>query len=217
MRPTICQDVRMRGASFVDEVSPSHGVLSRPPTSCDWSACRQTFYVKKSKRNKFDVIADLAEGGFGRLEECVTGGEIFIVNLGSTVDVRFITTFLKFKANLWNSHSVRETLKVFLAVKFLEASRTCYRSDAYKIHLCTCLSNNCVQATTVAGSVERQKKDRYRLRQKVFVLLFRFKKVITHMAVNVRVAEAQLLSNKDPKIKAPVPILHVLSPHDCSK
>lgn len=146
---TFCQAVRLRGASSVVGVSRSSDLLLKPPISCDEAVDYTTtdvFSVEEFIQNKFDVIVDLAGGGFGRLEECIRGHESLIVKPGS-MGGRFVTT-VPTVGPVYEMHSVWEVLKVFLLTGLWKAftSRTWYRSKLPKYTFALCLSKDRVHA-----------------------------------------------------------------------
>ena len=150
MGSTFCQMLRLRGASYIVGVSRSPDLLLKPPISCDEAidyATTDPFSLEKFKNDKFDVIVDLAGGGFARLEECVKQNESLIVKSGS-VGGRFITTVPPAGPH-FEIHSWGGALQIFLVSCLWKAiiSRTLYRSKLPKYTFGMSLSSDREPAT----------------------------------------------------------------------
>jgi len=111
-----CQLLRLRGAALVVGVaSTMTDNLLKPPISCD----QVIDYTKtdplaeeKFLQDKFDVIVDLAGGGYARLEERAAQNEPLVVK--SAVDGgRFITT-VPTAGPTYEIHSWGAVIKLFL-------------------------------------------------------------------------------------------------------
>jgi 2-methylene-furan-3-one reductase len=94
MGSTLCQMLRIRGASYVAGVSRSPDRLLKDPLNLDDAIDYTTtdiFTLEKYQKDKFDVIVDLAGHGYARLQQCVRAGEPLIVKTNSHGG-RFLTT-----------------------------------------------------------------------------------------------------------------------------
>lgn len=112
MGTTLCQMLRLRGVSYLVALTRSPDKLLAPPLSCDEAidyTKTDVFSLEKFQREKFDVIVDLAGGGYKRLEDCNEPLIVKTANEGG----RFITTVPPV-GPIFEIHSILDAMKIFL-------------------------------------------------------------------------------------------------------
>lgn len=148
-----CQVLRERGASFIAGVSKSPDRLLKAPLLCDKAfdyTCEDPFSSEELKNNPFDVIVDLASGGWPRLLEDERQRIPSIVK-PATLGGRYITTTPD--SPIFEAHSLWELLQVFLFPALWRAlySRTWSRARLPGYTFGTALSS---QRTFVTKSMD---------------------------------------------------------------
>ncbi len=115
MGSTLCQMLRLKGVSYLAAVTRSPSRLLAPPLSCDEAidyTKTDVFSLEKFQQEKFDVIVDLAGGGYKRLEDCASANEPLIIKT-SNEGGRFITTVPPV-GPIFEIHSILDAMKIFI-------------------------------------------------------------------------------------------------------
>jgi NADPH:quinone reductase-like Zn-dependent oxidoreductase len=121
----LCQILRHKGASSVVGVSASPDRLLQQPIACDAAVDytqRSVFDVDEYRQNPFDVVFDLAGGGYQQLEANVQGNQPLIVKSGSEGG-RFITT-VPLVGPIYEVHSLWSALNFFLFQVLWKATKS---------------------------------------------------------------------------------------------
>jgi NADPH:quinone reductase-like Zn-dependent oxidoreductase len=138
----VCQMIRSRGASLIVGVSQSAERLLQPPLSYDKAVDytkENVFLSEEFKNNPFDVILDLAGGGWLQLLDDFEKGAPSIVKPASQGG-RYLTTTPD--TAIFEAHSVWPALKLFMFIPLGRAifSRTWGRSKMPKYTFAMSLS-----------------------------------------------------------------------------
>lgn len=112
----VVQLMRKRGASFIAGVSQTPKRLLEPPLSYDRAidyTKEDVFALEEFKENQFDVILDLAAGGWLKLQKDYSSGVKSIVKPGS-MGGRFLTVTPD--EAIFEIHNVPAAMKLFMFV-----------------------------------------------------------------------------------------------------
>ena len=125
-----CQVLRERGAAFVAGVSKSRQRLLDAPLSCDKAfdyTCEDPFSSEEFKKLPFDVVVDLASGGWPRLLQD-SKQKVPLIVKPAKLGGRYITTTPD--SPIFEAHNVWTILNIFLFPSLWRAiySRTWSRS-----------------------------------------------------------------------------------------
>ena len=131
----LCQMLHLKGASYIAGVSSSPERLLQPPISCEAAidyTKEDVFAMEKYRKEPFDVIFDLAGGGYQQLQSNLQQDQPLIVKTGS-MGGRFITTVPPIGPK-FEGHSIWQLLNVFLFPTLWKAltSRVWYRKNLPK-------------------------------------------------------------------------------------
>ena len=120
----LVQLMRTRGASFIAGVSRTPKRLLEPPLSYDRAidyTKEDVFAMDEFKDNKFDVVLDLASGGWTRLQKDYSTGIKSIVKPGS-MGGRYLT--ITPDEAIFELHSIPAALKLFMLIPLWRYSKS---------------------------------------------------------------------------------------------
>jgi len=138
-----CQLLRERGAAYVCGISCSPERLLKAPISCDKAidyTQEDPFSIDEFKKDPFDVVVDLASGGWLHLIQAVEKKEDLIVK-SAAQGGRYITTTPD--TPTYEAHSIWQVLKSFdfPAIWRRVKSRTWYRNHLPAFHFAMLVMN----------------------------------------------------------------------------